>query len=381
VNSVAVKGRGLFSPSVPAESAVSATPGWLISRGQDLIWFQGSVFAGVALLLLFKLFPGLNNVNYNALNPAVIILLLWGIFLDGTHVFGTFARTYFAPDEKSKAGLPSNAALLWLGLGPVIAVLDYFLCTPSASIVGQAGILFKGFLVFALVWAYYHLIRQHYGFVALYRRKEPVKDTGNLDTWFLWVGSLYPYLRFSLTPAFAESGLPVLVPASMIGTATLALDVAFGAIMVGLMVAGLWSRRSKPRPLGPKHLLIAIVVTFHILVFSFLSNLLVITAVLTIFHNLQYHRIIFMYEKGNKRVPMGGISKYIIFGSLFGLAWYGPRFMGTAIAGTAGLFLVTNILLGLGWGVAFHHYFVDARIWRVRSTPNVGNSLDRGAEA
>jgi hypothetical protein len=145
---VAVKGRGLFSPGVPAESVAAAKPGWLISRGQDLIWFQGSVLAGVALLLLFKMFPGLNNVNYNALNPAVIILLLWGIFLDGTHVFGTFARTYFAPDEKSKAGLPSNAALLWLGLGPVVAVIDFYAFPATPSIIGEAGILFKGFLVF-----------------------------------------------------------------------------------------------------------------------------------------------------------------------------------------------------------------------------------------
>ena len=38
-----------------------------------------------------------------------------------------------------------------------------------------------------------------------------------------------------------------------------------------------------------------------------------------------------------------------------------------------------NVLLGLGWGVALHHYYVDGRIWRVRKQAQVGAALDRGA--
>jgi hypothetical protein len=38
-----------------------------------------------------------------------------------------------------------------------------------------------------------------------------------------------------------------------------------------------------------------------------------------------------------------------------------------------------NVLLGLGWGIAFHHYLVDARIWRVRRSPQVTRALDAGA--
>jgi hypothetical protein len=38
-----------------------------------------------------------------------------------------------------------------------------------------------------------------------------------------------------------------------------------------------------------------------------------------------------------------------------------------------------NVLVGLGWGVAFHHYYIDARIWRVRRQPTVGAALDKGA--
>ena len=36
-------------------------------------------------------------------------------------------------------------------------------------------------------------------------------------------------------------------------------------------------------------------------------------------------------------------------------------------------------LLGAGWGVAFHHYLVDARIWRLRRAPGVARAIDGGA--
>ena len=363
----AVKSLGLFS---------NAPRGWIISRGQDLIWLQGSVLAGIGLMILFLSLPGLNSANYGAAHPAVILLLIWGATLDGPHVFATYARTYFAPDEKSKAGLPSNFAWSWLLLGPSVAVLDHFLFTPSPSVVGSSGILFKCFLSFAFLWAYYHLIRQHYGIMMLYRRKESVKDDSNLDTWFLWMASLYPFLRFGLSQRFISSGLPQLVPDNLLVFARSGLDIAFVLAMGAWL--GLWlaNRKMNPRPLGPKHMFLLIVVVFHFLVFAFLTNLLVIAAVLTIFHDLQYHRIVFLYEKGNNRLPMQSVFRYVTLGALFGLSWYGLRLMGAAVASS---FLLCNILLGLGWCVAFHHYYVDARIWRVRHTPNVASSLDRGA--
>jgi len=69
---------------------------------------------------------------------------------------------------------------------------------------------------------------------------------------------------------------------------------------------------------------------------------------------------------------------YLALGLLLGLVWYGARTMGVVLARPD---LVRNLLLGLGWGVAFHHYFVDARIWRVRRSREVGRALDAGAAA
>jgi hypothetical protein len=155
--------------------------------------------------------------------------------------------------------------------------------------------------------------------------------------------------------------------------------VAFGTAlaMAGLLALAVWGRFERFQ-LGPKHLLLAEVLVFHLAVFGLLDNLLTITATLTIFHNLQYHRIVWQYERGCGRKPSGGLLFYLTLGVMLGLVWYGPRVLGVALAGS---YLLRNALLGVGWGVAFHHYLVDGMIWRVRKHQAVARTLDSGAQA
>jgi hypothetical protein len=348
------------SPAAPAPKSSR----WILSPASDLIWFQGSVLAGVALLLFFWLAPPLAAAPI-ATQPALLALLLWGILFDGTHVVGTYARSYLAPAAEERSGLPGGWSLLLLAVGPIVAVADW----------AAGGVLFPWFVQAALLWAYYHLVRQHWGFVALYRRKTPDDPTpARLDEAFLWLGCLYPFVRFSLTPAFAASGLPQLLPASATPVARHVLDG--GVALAAVVLAAIWIRRGGVRALGPKNLFVAIVLGFHIATFALLSNLLEITATLTIFHNLQYHRIVWQYEAGKKRRPLGGLVPYLAAGLALGVVWYGPRVMGAHLAGPG---LLRNVLVGLGWGVAFHHYLVDARIWRLRRAPAVARAIDGGA--
>ncbi|MFO0970267.1 MAG: hypothetical protein U0793_32360 [Gemmataceae bacterium] len=144
------------------------------------------------------------------------------------------------------------------------------------------------------------------------------------------------------------------------------------ASLIVVMVLG----RVEPFQPGPKHLFLAVVLVFHCAVFAFLDNLLTITATLTVFHNLQYHRIVWQYERGHGRKPSGGLVPYLLLGILLGLVWYGPRVLGVALVQND---LARNVLLGLGWGVAMHHYLVDGCIWRVRRSKEVARALDEGA--
>ena len=334
---------------------------WILSARGDLLWFHGSVLAGAALLAFFVLAPPLVPAGPLS-QPALLAIVLWGVLFDGTHVLGTYARSYLATDPDSRAGLPGGWSWVLLAVGPAAAFSDR---------------LFPFFLLAAYLWAYYHLVRQHWGFVALYRRRQG-EGAGPewLDKALLWTGALYPYLRFTLTPAYARGGLPVLLSGGVAEQVRLALDLAFGLGAPALLV--LWLREARAGRLapGPRHLLIAIVAVFHVAVFGLLDDLLPITATLTIFHNLQYHRIVWQYEAGKGRRPLGGLVPYLGAGVVLGMLWYVPRAVGPHLAGAS---LLGNVCMGLGWGVAFHHYLVDGRIWRLRRVPGVGRALEAAA--
>jgi len=231
----------------------------------------------------------------------------------------------------------------------------------------------------AYLWAYWHLVRQHYGFVMLYRGRSGETDprAARVDGLVLWTGCLHPLLLFSLSDAYPRSGLPQLIPVSMIPPLRIALHAGF-AIALACLVAIVVSQRFERLRLGPKHLLMAIVVGFHLLVFGLLDDLLAILATLTIFHNLQYHRIVWLYERGLGRKPSGGLVPYLAFGVSLGAVWYGIRVLGVAASHSE---LQRNLLIGLGWGVAFHHYLVDGRIWHVRRSKPVSRALEMGAAA
>ena len=183
-------------------------------------------------------------------------------------------------------------------------------------------------------------------------------------------------LRYALGPAYASSGLPVLLPSHLGLALRPAVDALALALVTALLAvaAAAW-RRGSLRP-GPQHLLILIVGAFHAAVFARLGDPLLITATLTIFHNLQYHRIVWHYEAGKGRRPLGGALPYLAAGVAFGACWYGARVVGAVLAGPTPL---GNALLGLGWGVALHHYLVDGRIWRVRRSPGVAAALESTA--
>ncbi|MDP2308914.1 MAG: hypothetical protein Q8P18_23025 [Pseudomonadota bacterium] len=374
---------------MPASSA------WIISRATDLRWFIGSALASYAILGLALVLPARDPADFSAFTPVVLVFLVWGILFDGSHVFATYTRTYFDREAFRGGRALLLGSLGWIALGPAAALLDAALGHDGRAD-PQNGLVYTLFLVFAFSWAYYHLIKQHYGFLMLYKRKNadllPVDNT--LDKRFLWVGFGYPYLRFLFGSNIFASGLmgrhtqaefEGLLGLQLTSVAFV-LDVAFAVatiVYLGRLAQRWWG--GQPVDL-PKYLLLAAAIPMHVLVLRYVSDLLLVVAALTIMHNLQYHRLVWFhnqnaYQSGRpdavaRHGAAVALSRSVLVYLLAGIAFAIPYRMARTFSGDLfGSLLAEQIIGGAVWGVAFHHYYVDAKIWKLRANARVREDL------
>src|SRR5215216_3086804 len=197
-----------------AHAARAVSVRWIISAREDLVWFIGSVVTSYALFALYVW----------GLVPLVPMVAAWAVLVDAPHVFATFSRTYFDREERRARGRLLWWSLLFFAAGPV-AVL--------------AGLGFLFFFLAAL-WAYYHLVKQHYGFMVLYKKKNgDLSPADNLlDRAFLLLAFTYPFVWFVARDEEALRRVPVGLHGwlGLLESALLALTVAAGAAWVGRQV-------------------------------------------------------------------------------------------------------------------------------------------------
>ncbi len=335
---------------------------WIIGARDDLVWFIGSVASSYALLALYL----------SGVVPLIPLVVAWAVLVDAPHVFGTFSRTYFDREERRSRGRLLWLSLLFFAVGP-LAVL--------------AGVGFVFFFLAAL-WAYYHLVKQHYGFMVLYKKKNEDLDAVDnaLDRAFLLLAFTYPFAAFVARDAEALARVPAPLHSvlKMLEAVLLAATVLAGLAWLGRQA----QRWMKGRPLNvPKYLLLAAAIPMHwvVLLTPMPHKPLAIVAILTIYHNLQYHRLIWFHNQkykksGDCRERHGAaelISRrvlyYVAFGLLFGIWYQVPRQYVNHSAEPRAFY--TQLASGFLWGYAFIHYYLDSKIWRVRRDPSVGQAL------
>ena len=350
--------------SKPVASAISLR--WIISTRDDVVWFIGSVVSSYALLILYV----------SGILPLIPMVAFWAILIDAPHVFGTFSRTYFDRTERK-----NRARLLW-------GSLIFFAIGPAMVLAG-AGFVF---LFVAALWAYYHLVKQHYGFMVLYKKKngDLARIDNVLDRALLLFAFNYPFVEFIARDPEAMARVPALLRGGVNGFAKLLL---LGTVFSFIAWLGRQIQRAVTgEPLNvPKYLLLAAAIPMHwiVLLTPMPHKPIAIVAILTIYHNFQYHRLIWFHNQkyANNAEKYGAaelISRrvlfYVIFGILFGVIYQGPRqilgYFGLQNA-AAGIDQPLAIQLGVSflWGYAFIHYYLDSKIWRVRRDPSVGQAL------
>ncbi len=113
----------------------------------------------------------------------ILPLWVWVCFIlliDVAHVYGTLFRTYLDPEafKKNKTVLLAIPAIAWIG-GSLLYSLD--------------GIFFWRVLAYLAV---FHFIRQQFGFMVIYSRKEPAEQKRFrwLDCAAIYMATIYPML-------------------------------------------------------------------------------------------------------------------------------------------------------------------------------------------
>ena len=347
-----------------ARGAVSLR--WIIGARDDLVWIIGSVTSSYLMLALYV----------GGVVPLLPMVALWAILIDAPHVFATLSRTYFDREERR-----ARRRLLW-------ASLLFFLVGPLMVLAGESSGLVFFFL--AALRAYYHLVKQHYGFMVLYKKKNAdlARADNLLDRAFLALAFWLPFVMFIARDPEAMERVPAPLR-SALSQLEWALVVATSAA-AALWVARQLQRAARREPLNvPKYLLLAAAIPMHwvVLLTPMPHKPIAIVALLTVYHNLQYHRLVWFhnrkYARGDDRRERFGAAElisrrllfYVLFSVLFGLWYQGPRQYLNWSSGFQQRDLSTQLLSSFFWGYAFIHYYLDSKIWRVRRDPSVGKAL------
>jgi hypothetical protein len=375
--------------SAPELDAVSVSEplrktGWIMGRRVDLAWVLLPVVTGWACLY----------AHTRLAVSSFLIWWLWSVVLNGPHFWATISRTYLDRQERRDRRALLVWSLLWLLLGPA--------CIVASVATGSRG-PFLAFWLFQITWAYFHVVRQHYGFMALYQKRngEPEGSSNRRDYWFFHVVMFgpvaalllqYPDLRRAFGLAARHSPFE-----SAVIAATVPVIVAAVVLYVGTELAAFARTR---RLNAPKLLLLATYVPFHTALLLYPAwtgdyDLLLVQAAFTMPHNLQYLAIVWFYNRNrfggdvdgreyglasvaNKTVGRFAAAAVVASIALFYSRWY---FEGVAVPFSLGRFAwsqatvapgfrVADVVGALWIGVVFHHQYLDQKIWKI--------SRDRG---
>ena len=342
----------LTTPLTPSIGSPWTTK-WIISKRDDLTWFIGS--ATISYIAY-----GLMSAGF----PITLIYLIWLVGVDGPHVIATVTRTYFDKQERGRLGW-----FLWI-IVPLLAV------GPAMVWAGQGSL----FYLFAVCWQHYHIAKQHFGFIMLWKAKNKERDAFDLklDKTYLLTSTILPLAMFVINTRLAQ--WPIV---KTIGTGALAI---YGAMTVYYIARQVQKFRAGQPMNTPKLLLLAVLVPLQWMIFMHAATLgpdgiLRAGITLGLFHSFQYHRLLWFHNKNRYKVPDAWKQ--------FGLAAFFAKDFGIYLFTAIGLHIVLSILpqtMNPGvewikaavWGIPFTHYMLDSKIWRVRGNKELAAALKMG---
>jgi hypothetical protein len=352
-----------------AVAAVPKTshPSWIVSAAADLGWFS---VGGAASAYIFWALWRFAHV------PLILLVAIWAVVFDETHGFATISRTYLDAEERRRRG-----RWLWRSLAFFVAIGPIMILLHLGDWLELATEL----------WGYYHIFKQHYGFMMMYKKKNAdfKPEDMKLDKIFFAVTFYFPFLVYPLHDKEAASLLPFpIIPwlASIYENVLL-----FAVILVTLLylVRQVQKWRQGLSLNWPKQILFASAIPVNYLLFRSGMPLLGVYAAATIFHNVQYHRLVWFYNQ-NKYAQAPELAKKFGLATLINSRWLPyvaaaalyalifdviPRFVLQMDVGLMSIGTRNQIIFSFFAAPGLLHYWIDGHIWKVRGDPELRTYL------
>ncbi|MCB1159489.1 MAG: hypothetical protein H7A25_17515 [Leptospiraceae bacterium] len=322
------------------------TINWIVGPRYDLFFFIGSF---ILTFLFYGLYKWLVYLGFAATGTsALVTYFIFTAFFDQPHIFQTFSRTHADKEEFQNRKYTYTIGLFLLILvGLVLTAKGYI----------------KELVIFTAIFGSYHVIRQHYGFLRAYHRKNA--DNHPIDFYIdstMFYSGMFAFFFGNFTktdkPTLIYGELSVHFP----GTPEIVSLILWKVFLASLIVFLL--RQFHLISIGkkinlPKFLLLFAALSSHFFVFfATETTFLVAEALETSYHTVQYQGWIAQYQV--KKFPEVKAVAY---------KWF---FVAVAY-GLLSAVIEVYELLSYTWAmylfvpfamIILFHYYIDGFIWR-----------------
>lgn len=327
-------------------------PGYLLGAGFDHVFILG--------LLAFALLSALVVIQEPRLFPLVLAMDIW--LFGYHHVIATFTRLCFDRESVRQ----HRFLLFWLP--PIVLAVTL---TVGLGI----GIWVIGTIY--LYWQWFHYARQSWGIAQIYRRKSGQRI--DEPEWFsqvvFWLVPVWGILERSAQQPASFIGLEVrTIPAPPMLADAVGVIACLALVAWVALRLRMWARGELP-------IVHTLYLVTHFVIFA--AAYLVIEDItygwlaINIWHNLQY--LLFVWLFNNQKFRGGIDPKAPLLSRLSqtrNIVHYFVLTLAITIIAYAGIRGLLVDVLAIGFPIIlmyqtvnFHHYIVDAVIWKARKKP------------
>lgn len=354
--------------AAPSQALPSAKSAWIVGPRYDLAFFSLSLAFPVGLWALYSVH----------VLGAIGVYLAFQLAFNMPHNVQTWTMSIFDRDDRAAHRTRYVVAFL--------TIVTLFGGAIALSPTGAYPWL-RDALVY---WGYYHLVRQHYGFLRLYERRMalagapvPPREAKLYSRYVELVSYLPLLLRFSdksrMTIHVAGRDMWIRHPV-LSGPLHDALFTVWLAVIVAACVHHAVAAARGRKHLAPRAFLLAAVTAAFGLAGLVVDDIVVAIALVTSFHNAQYLGLTWFHNTsraaaaddgvGARNVPIGWLKRrayglYALMTFGYGVAIFLPRALAQKTL-FAELPIITVVAL---------HYYVDSKVWRFQDYPDLARYL------